>query len=397
MLELRQVTDEEFEPWTRAEARSYGNRLAVDPDVLRPNFDLDRSVAVFEDGAIVGGSHSHRLEMSIPGGTAVLAGVANVAVQPTHRRRGIMTQMMLHQLNDFQQRGEALAGLFCSESSIYGRYGYGVGTLHETWSIERQHNAYARPYDTPGRIVFIEPADIGEKLPEVFRRSTEGRPGVFQRSAYRWERDSEAREHREGGPGGLFYAAYVEDGTIDGYATYRTASGALTVNELMATTRQANAALWRFCFDTDLMRTTEAVKRPVDDPLPWMLADPRRLQRSTRDGLWLRLVDVRAALELRTYMEPGRLVFEVKDDVCPWNQGRFELDASPEGGVCRPTEASPDLTLSVAALASAYLGGVSFTTLCGAGVVDEHTGGALLRADRIFAVQQQPWTPYNFG
>lgn len=397
MLELRQVTDDEFEPWTRAEARAYGNRLAVDPVVLRPNFDLDRSVAVFEDGEIVGGSHSHKLEVSIPGGTAVFAGVANVAVQPTHRRRGIMTQMMLHQLNDFHKRGEALAGLFSSESSIYGRYGYGVGTLHESWSIERQYNAYARPHETPGRIVFIEPAEIGKKLPEVFRRSTAGRPGVFQRSAYRWERDSLAREHQEGGPGGLFYAAYMEDGRIDGYATYRTGGGTVTVNELMATTRDANAALWRFCFDTDLMRTTEAVKRPVDDPLPWMLADPRRLQRSTRDGLWLRLVDVGAALELRTYMEADRLVFEVKDDTCKWNHRRFEVETSTEGANCRPTESSPDLTINVAALASAYMGGVTFTTLSNAGLVDEHTPGSLLRADRIFASHHKPWTPYNFG
>ena len=396
MLELRSVTDEEFEQWVRVEARAYGNRLAVAPDVLRPNFDLDRSIAVFDGGDIVGGSHSHRVEMSVPGGTAIIAGVANVAVQPTHRRRGVMTRMMEHQLNDVHQRGEAMSALFSSESVIYGRFGYGVATLHEQWTIERQHNAYARPYESPGHIVFVDPADIDKELPDVFRRSTEGRAGVFQRSAYRWERDSQAREHREGGQGGLFYAAYIEDGRIDGYANYRTGSGTLTVNELMATTREANSALWRFCFDTDLIRTTEAVRRPVDDPLPWMLADPRRLQRSTRDGLWLRLVDVAAALELRNYMEAGRLVMEVRDDTCPWNQQRFELDASTEGAVCRATESSPDLTLTVAALASAYLGGVSFTTLSRAGLVDEHTSGSLLRADRIFSVYHQPWSPYTF-
>jgi predicted acetyltransferase len=304
--------------------------------------------------------------------------------------------MMLHQLNDIHQRGEAFAGLFCSESVIYGRYGYGIATLHETWSLERQHNAYARPYETSGRIVFVDPSDIGKELPDISRRGTEGRPGVFQKSPYRWERDSQAREHREGGPGGLFYAAYLEDGKMTGYVNYRTSSGTLTVNELMTTTREANAALWRFCFDTDLIRTTEAIKRPVDDPLPWMLADPRRLQRSTRDGLWLRLIDVRVALEQRTYMEPGRLVFEVRDDVCPWNQQRFELETSTESAECRPTESPADLTLTVAALASAYLGGVTFTTLSAAGVVDEHTTGSLLRADRIFAVHHQPWTPHNF-
>jgi predicted acetyltransferase len=396
-LELRNVTDEEFEQWVRVESRAYGNRLAVAPEVLRPNFDLGRSIAVFDEGAIVGGSHSHRLEMSVPGGTAIIAGVANVAVQPTHRRRGVMTRMMHHQLEDVHQRGEALAGLFSSESVIYGRFGYGVATLHETWNIERQHNGYKLPYESPGRIVFVDPADIGKELPDVFHRSTDGRAGVFERSAHRWERDSQAREHREGGQGGLFYAAYIEDGRIDGYATYRTASGTLTINELMTTTREAGAALWRFCFDTDLIRTTEAVKRPLDDSLPWMLADPRRLQRSTRDGLWLRLVDVAAALELRSYMEPGNIVLEVRDDTCNWNHRCFQLEAFDEGASCRPSESSPDLTLSASALASAYLGGVSFTTLFGAGLVDEHSAGALRRADRMFAVHRQPWTPYSFG
>jgi predicted acetyltransferase len=164
----------------------------------------------------------------------------------------------------------------------------------------------------------------------------------------------------------------------------------------MATTKEATAALWRFCFDVDLYSSTEALKRPVDDPLPWMLADPRSLQRTTRDGLWLRLIDVGAALKQRLYMESGRLVFEVKDDFCPWNDGRFELEGSSEGAVCRPSNASPDLAIAVSGLASAYLGAVSFTTLAGAGLADEHTPGALHRADRMFAVQHQPWTPVNF-
>ena len=128
MLELRNVTPDEFVAWCRAEARAYGNRLQGDPEVLRPHFDLDRSIAVLDDKNIVAGAHSHRLEMSVPGGSAMVAGVANIAVQPTHTRRGIMTQMMRHQIHDLHDRGEPLAGLFASESVIYGRFGYGVGS-----------------------------------------------------------------------------------------------------------------------------------------------------------------------------------------------------------------------------------------------------------------------------
>ena len=396
MLEMRNVSSDEFVQWVHAEARAHGNRLNDDPEILRPHFDLDRSIAVFDQGTIIGGAHSHRLEISIPGGSAVIAGVANVQVQPTHTRRGVMTRMMHHQIKDIHERGEPLAGLFASESIIYGRFGYGVGSLYERWLIDRQHNAYARPYESGGRIVFVDPVDITKELPEVFRRSTIDRPGIFQRPLHHWERDSRAPEHRQGGPGGLFYAAYEDSGRVDGYVTYRTTGTTLIVNELMAATKEANCALWRFCFDLDRVTSTEALKRPVDDPLPWRLADPRRLQRSTRDGLWLRLIDVGAALMLRRYMHSDRLVVEVRDELCPWNEGRFELEGSAEGATCRNTSGSPDLVIAVSALASAYLGTISFSMLAQAGLADERTPSALLRADRMFAVQYRPWTPCNF-
>ncbi len=400
MLEMRSLVSEEFAEWCRVESRAHSNRLNADPAELLPHFDLDRSIAVFDNGnqppKIVGGSHSHLLEMSIPGGASAVAGVANVYVLPTHTRRGILTRMMHHQLNDIHERGEPLAALFATESVIYGRFGYGVGSVHERWTIERPYNAYARRHEARGQLTFVEPEDITKDLPEVSRRSTEGRPGVFEKPMYRWERESRDPEHRQGGRGGTFYVVYEEDGRLDGYAAYRTGGGVLTVNELMATTREAATALWRYCFDVDLIANTEALKRPVDDPLPWMLADPRRLQRSARDGMWLRVVDARAALEQRVYMESGRLVIEVRDEVCPWNDGRFELEGSPEGAACRPTTLSPDLSITVSALASTYLGAVSFSTLYGAGLVDEHTPGALLRADRMFEANQKPWTPHNF-
>ena len=396
MQELRAITPDEFERWMRVESRAHGNRFNHDPEELRLHFDLDRSVAVVEQGQIVGGAHSHLLEMSVPGGVAAVAGVSNVEVQPTHTRRGIMTSMMRYQLDGIYDRGEPLAALFATESGIYGRFGYGVGSVHEWWAIEKPHNAYGSRYESPGRIVFVNPEDIGKELPDVFRRSTAGRPAVFQRASHHWERDSRDPIHSQGGAGGVFYAAYVEDDRIDGYVGYRTQRPTVIVNELMAATPEANAALWRFCFDLDLYERTEAVKRPVDDPMPWMLADPRRLQRSSRDGLWLRMVDVPAALQLRNYLANDRIIIQVRDDFCSWNDATFELDGSLEGAQCRLSAASPDLTVPAASLSSAYLGAATFTTLAQAGLVNEHTPGALLRADRMFAAQLKPWTPYNF-
>ena len=403
MQELRPVTPDEFESWLRAESRAHSNRLDHEPEELRPHFDLARSLAVFEGSNIIGGCQAHRLEMSIPGGTSAVAGVANVAVQPTHTRQGVMSRMMRRQMNDIHEWGEPLAALFASESAIYGRFGYGVGTVHESWQIDRHHNAYARKYESPGRIVFMDPEDVAQKLPEVYRRSTAGRPGVFPKPLHKWEEETASPDAHEPQPrvrgrgrGGLFYAAYEENGRIDGYAIYRSSRPTIMVTELMATTREATAALWRFCFDLDLMSNTEAIKRPMDDPLPWMLLDPRRLQRTVRDGVWLRVVDARAALAQRRYADAGRLTLEVRDDLCDWNNGRFELEGSSEGSSCRSTDSSPDLSVAISGLASAYLGTVSFTTLSDAGLADEHTPGALHRADRMFAVHHQPWTPFNF-
>ena len=401
--ELRTVTPDEFLQWLRAESRAHSNRLDNDPDDLRPHFDLSRSIAIFEGSNIIGGCVSHKLEMSIPGGTSAVAGVANVAVQPTHTRQGVMTRMMRHQINDIHQRGEPLAALFASESGIYGRFGYGVATVHESWMIERPFTTFAQNYETPGRMVFVEPEDIGRDLPDVFRRSIHGRAGVFEKPPYRWEEESRSPDALDPSPrvrgrgrGGLFYAAYEVDGRLDGYVAYRSNRPTVVVNDLMAVTREATAALWRFCFDIDLMGFTEAIKRPLDDPLPWMLMDPRRLQRTVRDGVWLRVVDAFAALEQRRYAAPDRITLEIRDRMCTWNERCIELEGSAEGATCRDTTASPDISMDITALASVYLGTTSFTTLRDAGLVDEHTPGALHRAEAMFAVQHKPWTPFNF-
>ena len=139
------------------------------------------------------------------------------------------------------------------------------------------------------------------------------------------------------------------------------------VTELMAASREASTAWWRFRFDPDLMSVAEANPRALDDPLPWMLLDPRRLRRTMRDGVWLRAVDAAAALEQRSYAEAGRLTLEVSDGFCSWNDGRFELEGGPEGAASRATNSSPDLTIDVSDPASAYLGTASLTYLASAG------------------------------
>ena len=176
MFDMRPVTSDEFVKWTRAEARADGNRLDDDPEILRPHFDLERSIGVFEGTDIVGGAHSHVIEMSIPGGSATIAGVANIAVQPTHTRQGIMTRMMHHQIHDIHERGEPLAALFATESIIYGRFGYGIGSLYERWTIDRSHNRYSHRFENQGRVSFIDPAGFSLIEPRAASISSEDHP-----------------------------------------------------------------------------------------------------------------------------------------------------------------------------------------------------------------------------
>ncbi len=189
---------------------------------------------------------------------------------------------------------------------------------------------------------------------------------------------------------------YEADGQADGYITYRVEDGKVSIWELLSVTDEAYRALWSYCFGIDLTTTVKVGDRPVDDPLPWMLADHRRLERKPTDALWVRLVDVPAALAGRTYAQEGELVIEVEDGFCSWNQGRYLLQGGPEGAECSSTNGDADLAIGVSDLASAYLGGTKFTTLALAGLVEERTEGALGRADAMFTADLAPWCPYHF-
>ena len=188
-----------------------------------------------------------------------------------------------------------------------------------------------------------------------------------------------------------FYVAYEQQGRATGYAMYRIKDSRVQVVELEAETQDAYRALWRYCFDVDLTTGADAPVRPVGEPLQWMLADPRRLKRSLEDWWWLRLVDVQAALGARSYSVEGELSIKVRDQVCPWNDGRYKLEGGPDGARCEPTDDPPDLTVSAADLWSAYLGAITLSAMRRAGRVVEHSPGSQRTADAMFVVQPRSW------
>ena len=399
-IELRPVTVDEYEEWMGAMRRGFGGDPGINLTLHHPVTgaapwtEFERSVAAIDGSEMVGTSHSYKLTISVPGGDRLpLGGISHVCVQPTHTRRGILTSMMRMQLNDFHEWGEPLSALNSSETIIYGRYGYSTACFREDWEIDRQYTAFTDSAEPRGHTEFIPSEKVGELFPEVFDRAMAGRPGVVTRTRAEWGLYVADPERPRRGMSAYFNVAYIRDGRIDGYAIYRVQGDTLKVFELISVTDEAYSALWRFCFSVDLRTKFIADKRPLDDPMPWMLADPRRLRRKVQDNYWLRLVDARVALEGRTYRTEGSLVFEFTDSVCPWNEGRLKLEAGPDGARCTPTTESPDIGMSVKEMGSTYLGGIRFSTLARAGLVEEYSEGALERADLTFSDELLPWAP----
>ena len=394
-IEIRGIDESEYEGWFIDHDVAFGRRAtAEDAARARPSVEVDRALAAFEGATIVGTTHALSVELTVPGGACPTALVDMVGVLPTHRRRGVLTRMMERQLSDIHERGEPLAALTASESVIYGRFGYGIVSMHEEWSIDKEHSSLATRIEPRGRIRFVDGEEAKAPVLEVYLGVTSQRPGMVRYRPGSYETFLADGGHGQAG-GAVFRVVYEEEGRPLGYAKYRTGDDMLEVQELMGLTPAAWAALWGYCLGMDLTTGTAASRRPVDDPLLWMLADPARLQRSVMDRMWLRIVDVGPALERRRYGAEGRLVLQVRDEFCPWNEGVYELEGGESHASCRRTGSEPDLALSAGDLAAAYLGAAGFTTLARAGRVAERTPGALSVADAMFRAGLAPWAPYN--
>lgn len=409
-VELRAVTDEEFAEFLRVDHAAFGGGP---PDAdrvadLRKALELDRTRAVFESGRLVAASGALSLELTVPGLTTVpAAGVTWVGVLPTHRRRGHLTRMMASLLDDASDREEPVAILLASESLIYGRFGYGLATTHVSSEIESRHGAM-RPTapNGGGRVELLEAEHAAKVLPALLDAARRRQPGDVRRPDAWWDILFRDPEKDRAGAGAQFYAVHESvAGEADGYAVYRvkpdwtggSPNGRVLAGEVVGLTAAAEADLWRYLFSIDLTDVVVSDGRPVDDPLRWMLLDPRRLRvAAVSDFLWVRMVDVAAALAARRYAIAGSLVLEVTDPFRPGTAGRYRLEGGPDGADCRCTTDEPDLALAVDDLGALYLGGVAASTLAAAGRVTELRTGSLARAGAMLAFSPAPFSRTGF-
>ena len=410
---IRPITPDEFAAAYRVDEHAFHTAWPAEPEMehFRDHFEFDRSLAAFDGGVIAGTACAFSFRLSVPGAVVPAAGVSGVAVLPPHRRRGILRGLMMRQLGDVHARGEAVAALWASEGAIYGRFGYGLASLAAAFTIRRGEGLLSRsaPADAAIGLRIADPGAVRPELAKVYDLLLPGRPGAFARNDRWWDAALYDAGYRRRGAAPLRCLLAEDSGGPRGYALYSAsprwdedgiAAGTIMIRELMADGPAAAAALWRDLLSRDLTAEVSAWNRPVDDPLLHLLADTRAARARMRDGLWVRLVDVAAALPQRRYAAPVDVVIEVTDDVCPWNNGRWRLCASGQGGAvsatCEPASDQADLAMPVAALGAAYLGGTRLGALASAGLVTERRAGALAAASVAMSWDPAPWCPLVF-
>src|SRR6266568_1036745 len=411
---IRPIGEDELDAFLNVDEHAFNTSPWSDDDrrVGIDRFEFDRTLAAFDDTTPVGVTMCYSFRLSVPGQEVLpAAGVTFVAVLPTHRRRGVLSSLMRRQLADVRDRGEPLAILWASESVIYPRYGYGRASWYLGFTLRRGEGTLAgtAPSGSGLRLRLAEPEAALPELAKVYDAVLPARPGFLARSDAWWRRMVyDPAEQRHGAS--PLHCLLAEDASGPrGYALYSgmdtwndfLPENVLTVRELMAVDPAASAALWSDLLTRDLTSEFRVQRRPVDHPLLYQLADPRRARPQLSDGLWMRIVDLPRALAGRKYSSPVEVVIEVRDEILPSNAGRWRLTTTTEtsnglAATCVPASSAADLALDVTELGAAYLGGTRLGALAGGGLVAELRPGAVRQLSAALSWDPAPWCPQVF-
>jgi len=368
-----------------------------------------RTWGVRDRGTWVATLRTLRRTLTVPGGdgaTTVIDAdaVTMVTVAATHRRRGLLTRMLGGALCAARERGDPVSILIAAEWPIYGRFGYAPAAFRAHRTLHRERRGCEVAGD-PSRVRQVERAEFAALAADVYERVRRRRAGQVDRDPPWWERTLGVGEWEATRDLPHNYLVHDGDDGPDGLLAWTATSREAGLHPPLATLRAegpeaasdaATRDLWAYLCGIDLVDRVE-LRGPVDEPATWLLTDARTLRTvEIDDHLWLKLLDVPAALSARRYTVPGELVLEVVDDSEVSVAGRYRLTADGDRATAEPTSAPPDVTLAQTALASAYLGGVRLRVQRIAGTVVEHTPGALQLADAMFATALAPYNATGF-
>lgn len=402
---LRAATREEWPAFLAVAAAGFLNDRPEPLAQIEATADVARTRCIFDGSDIVGTLAAFDFELAIPGGAVRAAGTTSVTVRPTHRRRGLLRQLMSSHLDEVRAREEPVAVLWASESGIYTRFGYGCAADIVSVTTERDRSAFTRDCVATRPVRLIEPAEAKKVIPPLYDGQWRDRPGWFDRHSGWWEhrRFADPPENRQGGS--AYRYAIVEDAQgPSGYMQFRVKdtwddrgipNGETWIIELLANDAASEASLWRLALDIDLTTKCIAWNQSVDFALPYLLDDPRRATRHVRDALWLRIMDVPTALGARRYASNGDLVLGVRDPFRPDNDGHYRLEGGVDGARCLRTDAAAQIELDISDLGALYLGGRGAAALARAGRVTGEPD-AIRRADAMFGWHVAPSCPEVF-
>lgn len=407
MVEIRTITEDDADEFRSRVSRGFGGDADTDDasiDRFRAVFEYDRTLAAFDGNEMIGTGAGFSLRLTVPGGAEVpMGGTTVITVQPTHRRRGVLRSLMQRHLDDVAERGEPLVGLWASESSIYRRFGYGPTTWRHVAKIDAPSIEF-RDESPAGAVRLLEKDEAGPVLRSVYETARSGRSGMLSRSDAWWTHRllADPESWREG-KSRRRHVVFEEHGSVTGYATYRqkskwedfVAHGEVDVSEVIATTTAAHAGLWRFLTRIDLFPDVGWWNMPVDDPLPWMVTDGRRITTKVVDGLWVRVMDVPAAVSARGYDSDGAVTFELSDRARPHTSGTYRLRVTEGVGHCERVDAKAEVAFEADVLGSLYLGGANAIAMAAAGRI-EGDADTVETLHRLFRSDQPPWCPEVF-
>lgn len=396
--------------WARSMATTFlENPRSADSEgwirQLVERWDPARAWGVTDRGRWVATLRTEPRRLSVPGPAGQLTEVhvdalTNVTVAGTHRRRGLMSRMLSASLREARERGETLSVLIAAEWPIYGRFGYAPATVAADYTLHSRRPGAHCPGD-PTQLRQVEASEVLTVAPKAFERTRSYWAGQMDRDEVWWRRSLGLGDGSPGGePAHNWFLHEGQDG-VDGLLGWSghgeesllSPQQSVQVRALFTSSEVAYRDMWSYLAGLDMVDRVTLPLRPVSEPVRWLLEDGRALETASLvDFLWLRLLDVPAALRARTYSAADELVLQVTDRASDaFAQGRYALAAGAERVECERTEREPDLEIDQRALASMYLGGFRLEELLPADVAREFTSGALTRLDRMFACARPPW------
>lgn len=364
-------------------------------------FEAERSRCAFDGEKLVGTLGTFSFDMTVPGGSIPVAGTTMVTVQVTHRRSGVLRSMMTSHLDEARERGDAAAALWASDSAIYGRFGYGMAAFNTELEIDRRHTDFHRLAPEPSPVEPVDAETLRPNAIAVYDRLRTDVPGMMTKSEGWWDRIFSDRPSNRGGATAARHGLVTENGAPTGWVRYRLKNTEghghpaqdVLVSQMYAVTPEAWAGLWRHVLSHDFGNVIKADLRPIDDPIHSLLKGMRRARTTRLDGLFVRMLDVEASLQARTYSGAGTVDFEVIDPL-GITSGCYRLDTDGRESAVSNVDAA-SISLDVEDLGALLLGGRSATELARAGRI-HGSAEDVDRLDRLFRSSPQPWSPIIF-